>query len=55
MRTLLSLWSGSRRVLAGIALVTMAFAPAARAAVLTYTATLDGPSESPPNAPCRCT
>ena len=50
MRSLLPMWSGSRRVLAGIALVTMASVPAAQAAVLTYSANLDGPSESPPNA-----
>jgi hypothetical protein len=50
MRTLLPWSSGSRCIFAGFALLTVVFAPVARATVFTYTATLDGPSESPPNA-----
>jgi hypothetical protein len=41
---------GSRPLLAMVAVIAIGSVSPARATVLTYTATLDGPSESPPNA-----
>lgn len=41
---------GSRQLLAIIAIIALGSVSPARATVLTYTATLDGPSESPANA-----
>jgi hypothetical protein len=50
MRTLLTRSHGPRSLLGAFAIATLILAPAAHATILNYSATLDGPSESPPNA-----
>jgi CHRD domain len=50
MNTLVTRLSKQQALLAIATAVLVGFAPAARAAIVSYTANLDGPSESPPNA-----
>jgi hypothetical protein len=50
MRNLLIRSHGPRVLLGAFAIAALILAPAAHATILNYSATLDGPSESPPNA-----
>jgi hypothetical protein len=50
MRTLLNRSTAPRTLIGVLSFVALTLGPAAHAATFTYSATLDGPSESPPNA-----